>query len=86
MSRENGEGLKNGASRPMDQRLSQANLDLEYFEAAKAGIISHMREVCANCPCPERCEQDLENGDWETGQNHYCPNAAVIDELILGRL
>jgi len=86
MSRAYDAESKSGASRLMEMRLSQANLDLEYLEAAKAEIISHMREVCANCLCTERCEQDLENGDWETGQEHYCPNAAVIDAFILGQM
>jgi len=86
MSRAYDAKSRNGASHLMEMRLSQANLDLEYLEAAKAEIISHMREVCANCPCPERCEQDLGNSDWETGQEHYCPNAAAIDAFILGRM
>lgn len=73
------------ASHLMEWRLSQANLDLEYLEAAKGALVLRMRRRCATCPTPERCERDLQNGDWEAGQNHYCPNAAVIDDFILGR-
>lgn len=85
MSREDETGPEHRASRLMESRLSQANLDLEYLEAAKAELVSRMRQACKNCPSPERCAQDLENSDWEAGQEHYCPNANTIDELILGR-
>lgn len=85
MPRKEERGPRNGASELMEWRLSQANLDLEYLEEAKAEIVSQMRLACADCASPERCARDLASGDWEAGQKHYCPNAATIDELILGR-
>lgn len=69
----------------MGQRLEDAGLDIGYLREAQPSTYQRMRQVCSSCPNPDRCLRDLERGDWEAGQRHYCPNAAAIDLLIVTR-
>ena len=68
----------------MRERLTQAGVDADYVEVAEPDLYHELQRICDTCPDPEACARDLARGDWEIGLREYCPNAAVIDALIIG--
>jgi hypothetical protein len=69
----------------VDDRLTQAGVDIEYVRGAEPAMYDELQNVCRTCPHPEKCAPQLLQGNWEAGLSEYCPNSVAIDEYITGR-
>ena len=74
------------AAELLSQRLQQLRLDPEYMKACHASVYEELKRVCASCKFQRICAQDLASGDVELGLRIYCPNAPIIDAMIVNWL
>jgi hypothetical protein len=65
------------------QRLEAVGLDPDYIREVMPDTLQHMLTVCGTCDEACRCEHDLKLNDAGERLAKYCPNAALIDELIV---
>lgn len=79
-----------GPATLMPERVRQLGLDPAYIERAQAEIFRELQQTCGTCNSWRRCARDLARGDATAGANsptgNYCPNAALLDELLIERL
>jgi hypothetical protein len=68
----------------MRERLTQSGVDPDYVLVVQPDLYRELQRICDTCPDPDGCARDLARGDLEVGMRKYCPNAAAIDELIVG--
>lgn len=67
------------------QRLEAVGLDPLYLKMDQSSIYRDLERACMRCSNWRRCARDLARGDAQTGLEHYCLNAQLIDALLLDR-
>jgi hypothetical protein len=74
-----------GPSELLPERLRLLGLDPAYVEAVQEATLVKLQESCSDCDSWRRCARDLARGDVAVGMERYCQNAALLDELVVGR-
>ncbi len=80
-----GESGKSDERMLLHRRMMVLGLDVGAWTRFEPLIIDDLRAVCAACPRPQRCADDLatyaDDPDWPDWRD-YCPNAAKLNMLV----
>lgn len=69
----------------LSERLHRVGLDPHFVAAAQPGTLLKLSEKCRECAQTDKCAVDLALNNANAGMEDYCPNADIIDELIVER-
>ena len=60
------------------RRMTALDLDPVVVASREPGAFGDLRTLCAKCPCPERCERDLQSDPRGRAWKAYCPNCDLL--------
>lgn len=64
-------------------RLAAAGLDEAFVRQTLPRLFDALETSCSRCGETSRCMRDLEHADATARLSSYCPNAEVVDRLIV---
>jgi hypothetical protein len=61
------------------RRLVALELDSAAVAGSEPGAFGDLRNLCAKCRCPDRCERDLQCDPTDPIWKTYCPNFSLLN-------